>query len=262
MIRRLSSLAALLFLAAGAAAADDSGLLAAFQKRYASPAFPSARLSGSGQLYLAAGDGYLRAGPTEKALRVKEAFDAWRDTEREAGITPAPATLAVVWPAGGELWERLGSRVSMVDSWADDRPPTRAQRKTGQWFGFLGAQAQSGGSSSGSGVNARIGSTLWQDRYDLAATLGSNSTGKSPKVTSTSYGVVGRALFPLSKGIGWNAGAQLQRTIQSPGQTFDTVSAVGGLSFFVPSGSFDVTLTIGSHSTIGLTAGYTVFLTR
>jgi len=146
-----------------------------------------------------------------------------------------------------------------VDAWADDRPPLQAQRKTGQWFGFFGAQAQTGGSTKSSGFNARIGSTLWQGRYDLAATL---STQTTKDASTSSVGLVGRMLFRLNPDIGWNVGAQAQRSASSSGDTLDTISVVGGLNIYVPNGSFDVTLTLGNRGTYGLLFGYTIFLTR
>jgi len=54
----------------------------------------------------------------------------------------------------------------------------------------------------------------------------------------------------------------LTRSAPSPGDAVTSLGVLGGINFFLPGGSFDVTALIGNHSTYSLLIGYTLYLTR
>lgn len=234
-----------------------------FRSRYSSTVFSESRLSSKNHLILQATDVFLTAETSKQTDWVKEAFIQWRKSLQVAGISRGPDFIVVVSQEGGTLWHWKKERVHKLDEWADDRltfenPGGRRDRL----FGSLGGQMSTGGRADSTGVNARLGSTLFRNRYDLALTFSHNSVDTSPKFTTQSYGLIGRALFPWRRRVGWNIGGQMIRTVPSQGRAENTLSALGGINLYLPGGSFDVTLTVGNKGSYGFLIGYTVYLTR
>lgn len=245
--------------ALGAADGYDRAL-EILRPKLATAAFSAARLSAPSHLTLQATRLFVSSGTARQRGWVGAALSDWREALRDAGIKDPEPLAAVLWKGGGGLWTLEAGKPVRIEDWSDDRPPLAGEQgRSGRLFGFLGGQMVRGADADATGFNARLGSTMLQDRYDLAASFGYAAL---ESVTTRTYGLVGRALFPVAPGLGWNAGVQLSRFDPSRGDVTNTVSVLAGLNFFLPGGSFDVTLQVGSRSTYGVLAGYTFFLTR
>ena len=226
-----------------------------FKTRFQSPAFSDIQLSMQQELKLSATDLYRSSTPDQKKASVTEALKSWQETETEKKDQMA----AVAWNGGGELWSARSDKITKVGEWSDNQLHFSATTPPhGRLFAFFGGQMVQGGVADVTGFNARIGSTLLKDRYDLAASISYASIDTTPSVNTNSLGIVGRALFPLSERVGYNLGGQLVRSeINGTAQT--TPGAVAGLNFFVPTGSFDITLSTLDAGRWSLLAGYTLF---
>lgn len=245
-----------------AEAQDYSQALEDFRPKLNPQAFSEARLSYQNQLVLEATDEFLARATSGQKGWVWEALLAWSSSLNAAGINDNSPLAEVVRPGGGSLWRLSEGKVRQLEEWSDDKLSLGSAERRGRLFGFFGGQLSNGGTANATGLNARIGSTLFKNRYDLALTFGYNSADTTPKSTIVSYGLVGRALFPLTRRIGWNIGAQAVRSDPNLGNATNTVSALGGINFYLPKGSFDLTLTYGSRGSLGLLIGYTLYLTK
>lgn len=260
---RLKALAGFLMLLAPAAAWAAGGpreqALSRLRPILRSQAFSAARLSSQEQLILEATDVFISSAPKRRAW-VTEALAEWKRQLDGAGIPEEQPLAVVAWKGAGSLWSLRQGRAALLEEWADERPVVSGDRLgAGRFFGFLGGQVTRGGDFDSSGFNARLGSTLFQNHYDMALTFAYATVGS---VDARSFGILGRALFPLSPGVGWNTGVQVSRFDPSSGDSISTLSAVAGLNFYLPGGSFDVTLQAGNNNTYGFLAGYTVFFTQ
>jgi hypothetical protein len=229
-----------------------------FSQNFHSAAFSDVHVSASQELELHANETYLKAGSQQRKIWVTEAVTGWQASQNQK--TDQMAT--VVWNGGGELWTVQGNNVSQVTEWSENRlfiPETTPP--SGRLFAFFGGQVTTGGPADISGFNARVGSTLLQNRYDVALSFSAASVNTTPSVNTNSIGIVGRALFPLSEHVGYNLGGQLVMT-QIDGNSQSTPGAVAGLNFFMPNGSFDVTLSAIDAGRWSLLAGYTLFFER
>lgn len=264
MTRRLLALLSLccLFSAVAYADAPHQEALKSYASGLDARVFASARLSTQDRLILTAGPVYLSTGTQAQASYVKAESARWKDALSAAGVSEDKPSILVVDASGGALWRQKGTGYEKFQEWSDRTlayAPGAAV--SGRWFGFLGAQTVMGTTHS-TGMNARLGTTLFQNRYDLSGGLGYNTVNTNPSVSMLSLSVAGRALFPIDPTMGWNAGLQLQHSAPSSGSTYDVFSALVGLNFYLPGGSFDVTGQVGNHSTYGLLAGYTFYLNR
>ncbi|MEK6628672.1 MAG: hypothetical protein AABY53_08595 [Bdellovibrionota bacterium] len=226
-----------------------------FKSRFQSSAFSNVELSKQQELELSATDLYRSSTPEQKKASVNEALKGWQETE----IEKKDQLASVVWSGGGELWSVQNNKITKVGEWSDSQLHfSQTTPPHGRLFAFFGGQMVQGGVADVTGFNARIGSTLFKNRYDLAVSLSYASIKTTPSVNTNSLGVVGRALFPLSERVGYNLGGQLVRTeIDSTPTT--TPGAVAGLNFFIPTGSFDVTVSTLDAGRWSLLAGYTLF---
>ncbi len=224
-----------------------------------SAAFSKARLSAQNRLTLSAAEEFVSAGAGKRKGWMRDALGLWRGALEEAEVSEEDPWIQAQWSGGGSLWRSRSGEAEVVEEWSNDKIPYTEAGRAGKLFGFFGGQLASGGAADMMGVNARLGSTLLRNRYDMALILGYNSFDTDPKTSSVSYGAVGRALFPWKPALGYNLGFQVLRTSPSEGEGATTVSALAGLNFFLGGGSFDLTLNAGNHSSYGLLAGYSFF---
>ena len=263
MRRRLCLIALLACASPAVRAADFDSALEDFKRDFNSSAFSNPRLSNNRQLILDAADPYLSAKASKRKEWVQDALTRWREALSLAGVNKKTTFLEVVWPAGGCLWQWDKGALRQLDEWSDEKLAFSETNRSGRLFGFFGGQLVTGGASQVNGLNARLGSTLFHDRYDLALSYSHTTVKTTPQYVSNTYGLVGRALFPWTKQAGWNIGGQATRTLV-PGapQKYDALSALTGINFYLPGGSFDVTLTWGEEGAYGLQLGYTLFFNK
>ncbi|MEF3280665.1 MAG: hypothetical protein K6357_06840 [Elusimicrobiota bacterium] len=192
---------------------------------------------------------------------IKTAGFLWLKTLNLNGIESKNTYIIVLLKDGGELWNITSSSVELMERWSDNKlffDPV--QTRSGRIFGFLGAQTTMGGDVKSSGINARLGSTLFKDRFDFSIFFSHNSYDSAGM---NSYGVSLRALFPLTRKYGANLGVQLSKvSYEEGGESTNVTSILGGVNYYLPAGSFDITLLIGNNSTYSLIAGYTFYLTK
>lgn len=263
----LAALLACAPLTAAAAGRDQAvaGPVAAvqdFNKRFSSPAFSSARLTSQNHLVLEATDLFVSSGTAKQKEWMREAFLSWTEALRVAGAPSGSPLILVNRKEGGSLWRFEAGNPKIVDEWSDDRlyyADEAAPR--GKLFGFFGGQIATGGDIDAKGFNARLGTTLFNN-YDVAATFGYASLDTSPKYTINTIGLVGRALYPWTQHAGWNVGAQIVRNDPSVGDPDFALSVLGGINFYLPGGTFDITLTAGEQGTYALLVGYTFYFNR
>ncbi|MDA8244236.1 MAG: hypothetical protein M0025_08975 [Elusimicrobia bacterium] len=244
-------------LAARAQAAPQDALKAfsgGLDKSY----FTGASLAGDGHPVVEATAAYEALPASGREEQAGKALATWRDAS--GGIS---ALLSVRFGGGGELWLLKKDGPAKLDEWSDSRLPfSRSERRgSDRFFGYVGGQYLhgSGDIDSTTAFNGKLGKTLLGGRYDAALIFGRSKTGD---VATTTYGLTGRALFPLGPRLGWNLGASLTRVTASSGDGVTNVAALGGVSLFLPGGSFDVTLAMGNHSVYSLMLGYTIYLSR
>ena len=202
-------------------------------------------------------------------LKAAKTYTAIQPMGRSAVIAQAAAALAVPpgkpfsveWQGGGELWSMKDGQPAKLDSWSDRSLPLGPKSSNrGRWFGAFGIQSMGGGDYPASSMNLRVGSTLFQNHYDLAWTYDYYKPAES-QTYRASMGLMGRKLMPLSPHGGWNVGAQLSM-LNNYGERSGTLGLVTGLNIYLPRGSFDITLLLQDEGAYGLLAGYTVYLTR
>lgn len=199
--------------------------------------------------------GWLGAAAAEGG---KEAASRVSETCKTRGQDPC--WLALNEPGGGSLWRWSAGKARLVNRWNFDEPPLRAiPSPAGRLFGFVGGQTVTGGAVDSAGIQLRLGSTLFHDRYDVALSYGYNKMYSDPKYEVATFGLVGRVRFPLTRRFGGNVGLQVQRSVSTQGQR-DALSGLAGINFYLPTGSFDITLNVGNHDTYGLLAGFTLYL--
>lgn len=233
--------------------------------------FSPARLSASRHLVLEATENYLQLNLIARNSWLSRTCALWKKALEDNDVAEELPGFTVLWPAGGQLWHCTGQdeagseKIGAVESWRDDYLRISGPAARGGLFGYIGGQAVVNGPVDSNGYNLRLGSTLYQGRYDAALSYGKSTVATTPSYALSSYGLVGRALFPLDESKGWNLGLQFTRTVSTAGginTRTDSTGVLGGLNFFLPGGSFDVTVTVGNNSTFGVQLGYTVYLTR
>jgi len=174
---------------------------------------------------------------------------------------PPEKTFSVEWAGGGELWAIKNGQASKMDSWSDRSLPLNERSSNkGRWFGSFGLQRMGGGDFSASSMNLRVGSTLFQNRYDLAWTYDYYKPAESLTYRAN-MGLMARKLMPISRYGGWNVGAQISM-LNDYGVRSGMLGLVTGLNIYLPRGSFDITLQFQDEGAYGLLLGYTVHLTR
>jgi len=260
-MRGLALLSVLLALLPEAGRAGVDEAFASFKGKFHSPAFAGASLSPRKDLILKSAVIYNIDGPG-RAKWVGEALAAWSKALEKEGVKRDPLLASVVWPIGGEIWKWKDGKAVRIEEWSDERLSYNpAAQKRGSYFGSLGLQSSSGGALASMGFNVRAGTMLLNDRYDTALTYSYFSMGEGKAKTSFStIGVVGRMLFPLSKNIGWNLGAQFLLTMPEVGDSVNAFAAVAGLNFYLPAGSVDLSGSVGKDKRYTLSFGYTFYL--
>ncbi len=211
---------------------------------------------------------FLETPPLRKKRILEEVSSDWlRAFEATKASRPELLLAEITWARGGWLWqvrrdEKTGeARMRLVDQWDDTRLPAMldAVRKD-KWFLFLGGQSVSGGKVGSSvGFNMRLGTTLFRDKYDLSFLFNKTSTGPEPKTKATAYGVLGRRLFRLPNQWGYNLGGQITAIKSSGFKAENEVGAVGGINYYLPKGTWDITLSLGDEGTRTLVIGYSIF---
>lgn len=217
------------------------------------PEFESSRLNPAGALY-------LKASKTYSSLTTSEQSEAIGRAGAGLGYVP-DKPIIVELDGAGEVWVIKEGVAVKLDAWSDRALPFGPKTsRTGRWFASFGMQAMSGGDFPTTTLNLRLGSTLYKNRYDLAATY-DYSKSKGADLGRASVGLTGRALLPISRHGGWNIGAQLSSD-DNYGDKTTTVGLVTGLNVYLPRGSFDITFILRDKGGYGLLAGYTIFISR
>mgnify|MGYP001453103052 CR=1 FL=1 len=216
------------------------------------PEFAASSVNGAGIISVKAATTYVDLVGSDRA-------DAVAKVGTALGLADGP--LSVRLPDGGELWNLSAGKAEKLDSWSGGAvQPGPGVSAAGRWFASLGMQNMGGGDYPASTLNMRVGSTLFRGRYDLALSYDYYKPRDS-ELTSRSLGIVGRALMPLSRHSGWNAGAQLS-TSDNYGVKTGDFGLVAGINVYLPRGSFDISLNLKGRGACGLLLGYTVYLTR
>lgn len=216
------------------------------------PEFTAASANGAGIISVKAATTYAELAGPDRADAVAKAGTA-------LGLADGP--LGVRLTDGGELWALSGGKAEKLDSWNYSAvQPGPGVSAAGRWFASFGMQNMGGGDYPASTLNMRVGSTLFRGRYDLALSYDYYKPRDS-ELGSRSLGIVGRALMPLSRHSGWNAGAQLS-TSDNYGTKAVDFGLVTGMNVYLPRGSFDISVNLKNKGACGLLLGYTVYLTR
>ena len=205
--------------------------------------------------------GILRLAAAEPYVKLKE--DGRRAAvEAQAKARPGVALAVVEYNGNGELWRISGAGAELADSWSrGEMRFARHARKAGRWFGHVGGQFVRGGDYPSDGWTARLGTTLFKDRYDAALSLSRNSFTEADDSATTSLGLTVRALYPYTRHAGLNLGLQLDR-VSYTGYSHLSPSVVGGINIYLPGGSFDISLSCGEYGRTSLLAGYTVYISK
>ncbi len=209
-----------------------------------------------GVIHLNAGDKYLKQKKGERALELEPVLAS-------AKSVLAKNTLSVDYTGGGELWslDEKG-RASALDTWSDMNLNVNSKIQTrGRIFGYIGGQLMRGGDYPSKGFTARLGTTLFQGRYDASVSYSHNSFDDIDNSGSNSVGLAGRALFRYTKKIGLNIGGQINR-VSYNGYSDWSPGLMGGVNIYTPTGSVDVTLNYGEYGSKSLQLGYTVFISK
>jgi hypothetical protein len=249
-------IAALVLLATSPAlAAPRSTAQLTALERELPPSLTRARLTAESRLMLDATPELLDSLAFQQHKTIRTACEKWRRSSPPLPGEPDPELL-VVWPGGGSWWRCTEDGGTRLAEWDDANVPFTRRPSGGRIFAFGGGQF-SFGNSSGWGITAGAGTTLYRERADVA--FGQSLSGGSGSTTYT-LGLSGRLRFPIDDRMGWNAGPQLQLSVGSGSTTF-TAAALGGLNLFVkPGGSIDVTASVATNGNFGLLTGYTFFL--
>lgn len=261
MKKNLLALSALISFSLPAAAADYRQALERFKTRLDAEIFSGAALSAQNQLILEATDKYAAMTAEERGLQASWVLVEW--SKALSPRAPENLLLSIKWKDGGELWQMKAAKPARIDEWSDTRLPfTPDQPKADRFFGYLGGQYMNGTAETGNmtGFNGRLGKTFMSGRYDAAVLYGYTKVGENSG--SSSYGLTGRALFPLNERMGWNLGGSFTRSAPSGGDAVNSTSVLGGVNLYLPGGSFDITASLGNNSMYSLMIGYTLYLTR
>ncbi|MBI4351184.1 MAG: hypothetical protein HY550_07075 [Elusimicrobia bacterium] len=261
MKKYLLAVSALIFFSPPAAAADYRQALEGLNQRLDASLFSGAALSAQNQLILEATDKYAALPASERGRRASAALAEWR--KALSPRPPANLLLSIRWKDGGELWLLNTAGPVKIDEWADTRLPFAPdQPRADRFFGYVGGQYMNGTEETGNttGFNGRLGKTFMSGRYDAAILYGYAKTGEA--AGSSNYGLTGRALFPLNERMGWNLGGSYIRSVPSSGDAVNNMAALGGVNFYLPGGSLDLTVSLGNNSMYSFMAGYTLYLTR
>lgn len=255
----LASMFTLLLFSQPAAAADYQQALKNIKARLDPSLFSGAALSAQNLLMLRATDKYAGLPDSGRSAQASGALIDWRKELRPD--IPSNLMLSVKWKDGGELWLMKYAGPARIDSWSDGRLSfSPGEPGKNRFFGYLGGQIMRGGDmDTVSAFNGRLGTTLFGNRCDAAVIYGHSKAGS---FGVSSYGLTGRALFPLTGHVGWNLGGSFTRSAPSEGGAENSLAALGGINFYLPGGSFDITASAGNHSMYSLLVGYTLYLTR
>ena len=111
----------------------------------------------------------------------------------------------------GEIWNIKKGKASLMESRSyTDINAGGKMVKTGKWFASFGMQSM-GGDNPSTGMNFRLGSMLYKNKYDLALTYNYNQQNYS-LLSRKSLGLSARKLFPLTPHGGYNLGINLSRS--------------------------------------------------
>ena len=215
------------------------------------PVFENSGTNSSGVVCLKALTSYITLTDIQKTEAVEEAATALK----------VSCPISIQSEKAGELWTIKEGKAEKLDAWSDQPLPLGPKTNTiGRWFAAFGMQSMGGGDFPSSTINLRLGSTLFQNRYDLAFTY-DYSKPRDAQLGRAAVGLVGRALMPLSQHAGWNIGGQLSR-VNNAGIAEGSIGLVTGLNIYLPRGSFDITLNLQDKGVYGFLVGYTVFISR
>jgi len=158
----------------------------------------------------------------------------------------------------GELWKLSGGKAAALETWslAEINPVSGAAR-AGKWFASFGVRRM-GGDYPNNGLNLRLGTMLYKNKYDLSLSWDYNRYSDSDSASKT-LGLSVRRLMPLTPHTGCNLGVKISRS-DYYGDASTDLSGVAGLNFYLPGGSFDISYDMGEEGRWGVTLGYTVFI--
>lgn len=223
-------------------------------------AFSGCTSGAAGALYFKADKNYFAMDKTARAAVASKAIAAWLEANPKSKL----ALFAVKGDGMGELWGLpAGGKTARLDAWQDSRMNFGPkQAKHGNLFAYLGGQLVTGRDYPSKGFSARLGTMLFKDRYDAAVSYSYSGITGVADSGSSSIGLVGRARFKSTRHAGLNAGFQLNYYKSAYGEDEWAPSVIGGINVYVPSGSFDISASIGGRGAFNLQLGYTVFLSR
>lgn len=218
--------------------------------------FESYYINPTGILYLKADKKYAEASEQTKSKSVEKACAAVSDKTDKIVV--------VQFKAEGEIWVCEKGHALKIDSWSNRFMHLSEQtRKTGRWFGYLGGQLVTGGDYPAKGWTGRIGTTLLKNKYDAALSVSYNVFSDIKNSGTTSIGLTGRKLFQYTQHTGLNIGLRVDYSYSETSSDSEISPAIlGGINFYLPQGSFDITLSFGEEGTISLMFGYTIFITK
>jgi len=244
-----------------ARAAEPKKALELLKPRLEKALFADAYLTAKSQLVLEATERLASLPAAVRSAELNFVVTGW--VKVLGGDAPGNILVAVRWKNGGELWQQKAAGPVRIDEWSDARLPFVPEPPgTDRFFGYLGGQLLTGNEDTGTikGFNGRLGKTFMGGRYDAAVLYSYAKIGDD--FSSSSYGLTGRALFPWTRNMGWNVGGSITRSAPSSGDAVNSLGVLGGINYYLPGGSFDVTVALGNHSVSSLLIGYTVYLTR
>jgi hypothetical protein len=267
MTWRLVILTVGLFTVRAAIAADvpPEEALKAYGTGYVDYPLVRPRMSAEGRLILESETDYNRI-PPKRAAWASEACAAWLRALR-ASNAPADPSLVILTPSGGSIWECDDNRARLIEEWEDNRTPfTGIDSQVGNMFMSVAGQASFGPTNS-FGFNFGQGVALYKRKLDLSATVGMSESNSN---LTMNIAVALLYRFPITQGFSLNLGAApqfLMSMIPEPagtdiGPTITTSFAMsfqGGMSFYVPTGTVDLTGSVVTNGTYTMLVGHTFF---
>lgn len=157
-----------------------------------------------------------------------------------------------------ELWLIRNTSATLIDSISSFEISLGEKNASyGNWFGSFNIRHLSGDYPA-SGFNIRAGRMLYRKEYDIAINY-DYLKYKDADSSSKSLGLSLRRYMTLTQHTGFNFGFKLERNDYT-GKWKTDLSALVGLNFYLPGGSFDISLNLGEGGRRGINIGYTIFL--
>jgi hypothetical protein len=223
--------------------------------------FASAELTAKGQLSLSASPAYARLSAKKKKFVMDQLVYAWRRS-----------LVLVQFESQRELWtwDGVSSQAALLDTWDRDTATAAIAPAAGgtgtsdhPWFYYAGGMFNLDSLKNlTTTVSTSVGFFLLKNRWDLAATVSSSVMTNTESETSTSlvsFGLQSKVYFPLGRNpispfVGGEVALTITVTDETSSTTF-TPAALAGVSWFLGSGSLDLSVRIKKHPAVMV--GYT-----